>query len=1007
MVDDMKPILFPEDATTYTTNGLGRIDCLSCIVREERNGEYELEAVVPEGGQHVDQIVMNSILVVTPADGVSLQAFRVYKVTKPINGKFTVYAQHISYQLSYIPAMPFSINASAQACAQTLAGLKSHAAEDCPFNFHTDVVTVSSYSQTQPASIRSRLAGVKGSVLDRFGGEYLFDNYDVYLKANRGLVVPAVSLRYGKNITDLKQEEYISNTITGVVPYWAPSDGSDVVTLPEMVVESQYADLYPFRRTVPLDLSQDFETQPTYEQIRNAARAYINKAGIGIPTVSIAVSFVALSQTEEYKDVAALQHVKLCDNVQVVFEKLGISTTAKVVKTTWNVLKEKYDSIEIGALHTSLASAISDTAGAIDVAEESVRYAIRKATAELIDDINNATAWLTSAGGYVIAIKNNDGTWKELCFASSTDLQATSTKVLRINENGIGFSSRGINGPYTQAWTLDGKMVIGGTNVPSLTVYENGGSSGNIIFKISKDGMRWNAANSSMTESGVLTILAGAIRLGLISAGNYNFAVENDGTLTIKKGSINLGYDSTNRRYRFSVDNNGNLAAYSGTFAGALAGATGTFTGAIQGGSIGIGGNNNNQFVVDGNGKVTIKKGSLNINGQFVVDEEGNVTIKKGSINIGNGQFFVDAQGTLTANAGRFSGQLKIGLIPGTTGYYFTVDNSGKATIKKGSLDINDGTFAVNDQGVVTIKSGSFMIGSKSAGDTWDRDTNFGVSANGSTYARDAYFMNAKSWYLMVGREHIYASLVVGVLASLNNHEAVRVQGCNFIVFDTNEGGNIKFQIDNSTGNTTIAGTLTDKSKIIVKRTSQDTRDIEIENGTVITNAVRFYYGSSQRPTWEGGENANTIHTDGQIDVGDSDRSGTSTFHNDVDIGGRLKMYNSIDAIDQTITAGNFVQSSDKRVKKNIKDIVTEKARDFIMKLKPKSFKYRKGEDRIHHGFIAQDVQEIAGEWGIVHEDDHLSLSYTEIIADLVAVVQDQERRIAALERRINAVNKS
>lgn len=488
----MKPILFDENANTFTTNGLGRLDCHSCTVTEERNGQFELEMTIAESALHADQIGMNSIIVARASQGSGLQAFRVYQITKPLNGVFKVYANHISYQLSMIPTMPFSVSASASACQTVLNTLKSNAVESCPFTFSTDVTTVAPYNQKTPSSIRSRLGGIEGSVLDQYGGEYEFDNYSVILHKNRGLTTPQVTLRYGKNITDLNQEENIANTITGIVPFWADNEGTNVVTLPEKVVDSQYASHYPFKRTVPKDFSSDFDEEPTVAQLRAKAQAYVTS--IGIPVVSIKLSFVNLADTEEFKDLIPLQSVNLCDNITVQFEKYGISTTAKIVKTVYDVLAERYESIEIGSLRSSLATTISeqnaDTITTITSKFEKVGT-----------EIDNATAWLTSSGGYVVAVKNNDGSWKELLFLDTNDT-ATAHNVLRINENGIGFSSNGVSGPYTQAWTLDGRLVIGGTNVPSITVYD---SNDDIIFEASADAMIWNADNSSMDQYGTIT----------------------------------------------------------------------------------------------------------------------------------------------------------------------------------------------------------------------------------------------------------------------------------------------------------------------------------------------------------------------------------------------------------------------------------------------------------------------------------------------------------------------
>ena len=522
----MKPILFDKSATTFTTNGLGRLNFISCTVTEERNGQYILEGTIAEDELHASSLEMGSIIVAKPNQTSALQAFRVHKLVKPINGIYELAAQHISYQLSFIPTMPFSITAASTACNSTLQALKSNAAESCPFTFWTNVTTVSSYKQTAPASIRSRLGGVEGSVLDQFGGEYEWDNYTVKLHSARGVQTPSVTLRYGKNITDLNQEEEINNVITGVCPYWMDSEGGNVVTLPEKTVDSSTASSFPFKRTIPLDLSSDWEEAPTQSQLRARAQAYVNSSGIGIPKVNIKVSFVNLADTEEYKDIAALQTVSLCDYVAVQFEKLGISTQAKVVKTVYNVLLDRYDSIEVGSLRSSLAETISDQSAEIAAVADTTREMFKGYDATIQEDIDNATAWLTSSNGYVMARKDAYGNWKELFFMDTADA-STAHNVLRINENGIGFSRAGVSGPYTQAWTLDGKLVIGGTNVPSFTVYD---SSNNIIFQTSRSGTVWNSTNSSMSADGTISATSAVLASCTIT----------NGSLTIKSGNTTI-----------------------------------------------------------------------------------------------------------------------------------------------------------------------------------------------------------------------------------------------------------------------------------------------------------------------------------------------------------------------------------------------------------------------------------------------------------------------------------
>lgn len=523
----MIPILFSESSNTFTSNGIGRLsDVISCEVTEERNGQYELQMTYPSTGAHFDDIKLRAIIVAKPSAGTNNQPFRIYNISKPINGKVTINAQHISYDLSKNVAMPFSVTASSSACNQALQGFLSNAVETCPFTFSTDVTTVAPYNQKAPASIRQRLGGVEGSILDQFHGEYEFDVYDVKFWKDRG-ETKNIPLRYGKNITDIKQEEEISNTITGIVPFWMDNDGNNLVTLPEEVIYSPNASSYPQKLTVPMDFSSDYENQPTEAQLRAHAQAYVNQSGIGVPKVSIDVSFVNLADTEEYKDILALQNVNLCDTIPVQFEPLGISTTAKIVKTEYDVLSEKYKKLTVGSLRSNLATAITEQNNAI-VTETSAKFS------KVTDQIDNATAWLTSADGYVIAVKAQDGTWKELIFADHQD-PADWVHCLRINENGIGFSSDG-GQTYTQAWTLDGRLVIGGTDVPSIAVYD---SHNNVIFQADATAMIWNAANSSMNSSGVITMNGATITGGTITM------IGNNSWLKIEEGIVYGGRGTT------------------------------------------------------------------------------------------------------------------------------------------------------------------------------------------------------------------------------------------------------------------------------------------------------------------------------------------------------------------------------------------------------------------------------------------------------------------------------
>lgn len=540
----MKPILFAENSTTFTSNGIGRLaHAISCSVTEQRNGIYELEMVYPMDGQHYSDIGLRKIIGAKPSANASLQAFRIYKISKPINGKVTIYGQHISYDLSKNTTMPFSVTASSSACNTTLQALKSNAVESCPFTFWTNNTTAASYSQKLPSSIRQRLGGIEGSVLDQFGGEYEFDNLTVKLHNHRGATRNDITLRYGKNITDLEQEENINNTVTGIVPYWTDTDNEEVVTLTEKAVYSSHASQYSNHLTVPLDLSSQWENKPTESQLRTAANVYVNQSDFGVPTVSVKVSFVNLADTADYKDILPLQNVNLCDEITVQFEKLGISTTAEIVETEYDVLKERYISIQVGSLRSSFSKTVNDIeAGTMQAISDSGKRVFAEANTEAQDLINNATAWLTATGGVIRALKNSAGEWTDILCMSAT-ATAHSGNVLRLNVNGIGFSSTGWEGTFTQAWTLDGKLMVGGTNVPSITCYD---SDDNIIFQATRQGLIWNADNSWLDSYGKLHAQDAVLSGRMVTEQTYTESgVTHTRKVSIDSGAIDWYLDNT------------------------------------------------------------------------------------------------------------------------------------------------------------------------------------------------------------------------------------------------------------------------------------------------------------------------------------------------------------------------------------------------------------------------------------------------------------------------------
>jgi len=343
----MKPILFDKNATDFTTNGIGRLNPTECIVAEIRNGAYEAEITLPRDDKYCSLIEDGSIIAMKVSNG-SIQRFKVYEIEKTLDDEIEVKCQHISYDLSYIPVGPYTASTAINA----IQGINSHSLINNPFTFNSDVVSGATFNPIVPASARSYLGGMDGSILDVYGGEYEFDNTSVYLYQNRG-TDSGVTIRWGKNITELEDEVTSEDTVDGMVPYW--TDGTLVVLGDILTVQGSAG-----KKIVTENVSSEVALEEGQEM---PTKAQVNAAG----QLELAKKVTAAEETitVEYYQNPDISRVQLCDYVTVIYEPYNISVKLKVVSTKWDVLAEKYKEVELGK-YKSFSQTITSMATAID-----------------------------------------------------------------------------------------------------------------------------------------------------------------------------------------------------------------------------------------------------------------------------------------------------------------------------------------------------------------------------------------------------------------------------------------------------------------------------------------------------------------------------------------------------------------------------------------------------------------------------------------------------------------
>lgn len=350
----MIPILFATTETDFTHNGVGRlVDCISCSVTEERNGIYELELKYPVSGKWFDELTQGGIIGVIHDDNHDIQPFDLYKSDAPIDGVVTFYAHHISYRLNNIILEPYTASTASAA----ISGISTHSVNTNPFTFSTDKTTLADFSVDHPTSVRAILWGQEGSLLDVYTpAEFKFDKFTVSMLAARGSDT-GVTVRYGKNMTSMQRTVDASGTYNALAPYW--TDGTNYVYPSEIIVQPTTA-ITPVKPAA-MDMSDKFENMPTAAQVRTAAKSYLDSNTPWEINETIKVDFVALWQTTDYKDLASIQKVGLCDTVSIYYTDLGIvSEKAKIVKVVFDVLAERFTQLEVGTVNTSYV-AITDS----------------------------------------------------------------------------------------------------------------------------------------------------------------------------------------------------------------------------------------------------------------------------------------------------------------------------------------------------------------------------------------------------------------------------------------------------------------------------------------------------------------------------------------------------------------------------------------------------------------------------------------------------------------------
>lgn len=378
-------------ATRFDATGLGVLDnhIISPVVVEELNAAFGLSFDYPAWGEYAEQLMVGQIVACPVPWSDQKQAFRITAIDTSIDQVLHVEANHVFVDLAHnLIADTFMVNKTPAAALSQLLGAANY---PHPFTaVSSDTGTVATARIVRTSIAAAMLDDDKdNSFLARWGGEFTFDNWQIKHAPRRGSLTSIV-IQDRKNLTGYTSSIDTASLATRILPV-----GYDGLLLPELYVDSsRIADYaYPFVKVVKYNQVKAIKdpNKPKYDEVPlEQAHAMLRKlaqaeyaAGVDLPTATYDVSFVDLSTTREYADLAKLEHVNLGDTVIIKHTDLGVNLTARVISYTFNPLTGSYLSIQLGNAAPAFTS-VAATARAMStaVAEANEVAAIALASAD-------------------------------------------------------------------------------------------------------------------------------------------------------------------------------------------------------------------------------------------------------------------------------------------------------------------------------------------------------------------------------------------------------------------------------------------------------------------------------------------------------------------------------------------------------------------------------------------------------------------------------------------------
>lgn len=333
------------------------------------------------------------------------------------------------------------------------------------------------------------------------------------------------TIRFGENLLDINGQMDAADIITILVPTGAGGLTIESVNNGVNYIENQEAIEKWGRIWGTVSFSEIKEPQELLEE----AEKYLDQKTAFPEQLNLTALDLSVVDTD-------IQALKLGCWTEFVSKPHGISNSYLLQKLVRHLTAPEKDSVVFGITQSTISGETANNTHVVTEKIEQVKQSIGK---DIDEKIENATKLLTGAGGGYFVIGTADDGKPQETFWMDAPTTAQARNIIRINRNGIGFSTTGINGPYRNAWTIDGNLVadfitagtmlcdrirggtleVGGTGLAKDGVITVKNASGAVVATIDKNGI-------NMTS-------------GSINLGNGNFVVTSGGVLTLKGTSNN------------------------------------------------------------------------------------------------------------------------------------------------------------------------------------------------------------------------------------------------------------------------------------------------------------------------------------------------------------------------------------------------------------------------------------------------------------------------------------